>query len=83
MPGVDLKALGYLVSTVSVLFLATVAWPTPGEPRWMAIAVVVGVATSVLGMFLRYLSHRKTEHKVDRAREESGSYPREEACDAR
>lgn len=55
----DLKALGYLVSTVSAGFLGAVAWPGPDAPAWQAWAVAIGMATSVLGMFSRFVSHRE------------------------
>ena len=63
----DLKGLGYLISTVSVLFLGIVAWPAPDEPQWKIAAVVVGMATSVLGMGVRFLSHRKDREDIRRA----------------
>ena len=67
----DLKALGYFISTVSVFFLGVVAWPKPSEPAWHAWAVGIGMATSVLGMFTRYLSHRKDRHEIHRAEREA------------
>jgi hypothetical protein len=63
----DLKGLGYLISTVSVVFLGIVAWPAPEEPKWKAWAVAIGMATSVLGMGARYLSHRKDRQDIRRA----------------
>ena len=63
----DLKALGYFISTVSVVFLGIVAWPKPGEPQWHAWAVAISMATSIGGMFIRYLSHRKEKHEIHRA----------------
>ena len=68
----DLKALGYLISTASVILLGAVAWPAPGEPDWKAWAVVVGMATSVTGMAVRNWSHRKDRddlHRVERKAE--------------
>ena len=59
-----MKGLGYLVSTISVLFLGAVAWPKPGEPKWVAISVIIGMATSIAGMLLRYLAHLKTEREI-------------------
>ena len=44
----DLKALGYFISTISVLFLGVVAWPQPGEPAWQAWAVGIGMAKNLL-----------------------------------
>lgn len=63
----DLKALGYLVSTVSVFFLGAVAWPAPDEPKWKAWAVAIGMATSILGMFSRFISHRQERTDIRRA----------------
>jgi len=70
----DLKALGYLVSTVSVLLLGMAAWPKPDEPAWKALAVSVGMATSIGGMGFRWLSHRKEKAAIayaQRAAEQS------------
>ena len=63
----DLKALGYLISTVSVFFLGIVAWPAPDEPGWKAWAVAIGMAASVLGMGVRNLSHRRDRRDIKRA----------------
>jgi hypothetical protein len=63
----DLKGLGYLISTVSVFFLGIVAWPAPDEPAWKAWAVAVGMASSILGMSVRWLSHRKDRQDIRRA----------------
>jgi hypothetical protein len=63
----DLKGLGYLISSVSVGFLGIVAWPSPDEPRWKAWAVVIGMVTSVLGMAVRFESHRRDRTDIRRA----------------
>lgn len=63
----DLKGLGYLISTVSVFFLGVVAWPSPDEPKWKAWAVGIGMATSILGMSVRFLSHRKDRRDIKKA----------------
>ena len=63
----DYKGLGYLISTVSVFFLGIVAWPSPDEPQWKAWAVAVGMATSILGMAVRFLSHRKDRKDIRKA----------------
>ena len=63
----DLKGLGYLISTISVIFLGIVAWPKPEDPSWHAWAVAIGMATSIAGMNLRYLSHRKDRKDIERA----------------
>jgi len=64
---VDLKGLGYLISSVSVILLGIAAWPGPDKPRWIAIALVLGMAVSIAGMFVRYLSHRKDRRDIERA----------------
>jgi len=63
----DLKGLGYLISTVSVFFLGVVAWPSPDDARWKAWAVAIGMATSILGMGVRFLSHRKDRRDIRNA----------------
>ena len=63
----DLQGLGYLISSVSVGFLGAVAWPKPDEPQWMAWAVALGMATSILGMGLRFLSHLRDKRNIERA----------------
>ena len=71
--GLDWKALGYLISIVSVFFLGAIAWPKPGDPRWHVAALVIGMATSIIGMGCRYKAHldqrrelKKTEAKASR-----------------
>jgi hypothetical protein len=64
---IDLKGLGYLISTISVLFLGIVAWPKPAEPQWRAWAVAIGMATSIVGMGVRFASHRKDRKDIQRA----------------
>jgi hypothetical protein len=56
---VDLKAVGYLISTLSVFLLGVVAWPAPDEPRWKALAVIVGMGASIAGMAVRFMAHAK------------------------
>ena len=65
-----MKGLGYLISTVSVFFLGFVAWPKPDEPQWKAWAVAIGMATSILGMCCRYISHRHSKHEIEKAKQE-------------
>jgi hypothetical protein len=67
MFGMDLKGLGYLISTVSVFFLGIVAWPAPNEPQWQAWAVALGMATSILGMTVRFISHRQDRKDIEPA----------------
>jgi hypothetical protein len=62
--GFDWKALGYLTSIVSVLFLGAVAWPKPGDPAWVLPVLLVGMATSILGMAFRYLAHIQQKKEI-------------------
>jgi energy-converting hydrogenase Eha subunit A len=64
---VDLKGLGYLISSVSVGFLGAVALPGPDDPKWHAWAVAIGMATSIIGMGVRFISHRKDRKDIHRA----------------
>jgi protein-S-isoprenylcysteine O-methyltransferase Ste14 len=63
----DLKGLGYLISSVSVLFLGIVAWPAPGDPQWHGWAVIVGMVLSIAGMAVRFQSHRQDRRDIKRA----------------
>jgi hypothetical protein len=63
----DLKGLGYLVSTFSVLFLGAVAWPSPDEPRWKMWALIAGMITSVAGMATRFVSHQRDRRDIKRS----------------
>lgn len=63
----DLKGLGYLISSISVFFLGIVAWPKPGEPSWHAWAVAAGMALSIAGMGVRFVSHRQDRRDIRRA----------------
>jgi len=63
--GIDWKAIGYLVSIVSVFFLGSIAWPKADDPWWHTPALIIG-------MGFRYKAHldqqrelRKTEAKAD------------------
>ena len=62
--GIDWKGLGYLSSIVSVFFLGAIAWPGPNEPRWHAVALFIGMATSILGMAFRYKSHLDQQREL-------------------
>jgi len=65
---VDWKGLGYLVSMASVLLLGAVAWPQPGSPGWEVPVLIAGMATSILGMGFRYLSHRQQQMELERTK---------------
>ena len=72
---VDWKGVGYLVSMASVLFLGAVAWPDPGSPDWQVPALLAGMATSILGMGFRYLSHRQQQREIEKTKSEARRAP--------
>lgn len=59
-----MKGVGYAISAVSVLLLGSVAWPPPTEPRWKALALGAGMTTSILGMLVRFLQHRREKQAI-------------------
>ena len=71
MPSI-LKGLGYLISTISVLLLGTVSWNSASQNPILLSCLVAGMSASVLGMLLRWLSHRREEAEKQRTRRLSG-----------
>ena len=69
--GPDWKGLGYLVSIVSVFFLGAIAWPKPEDPKWHLAALIVGMATSIIGMGFRYYSHLQQQKEIEKAEAEA------------
>ena len=63
---IDWKGLGYLTSIVSVLFLGAVAWPA-GAPGWHEPALIIGMATSIIGMGFRYRAHLQEQREIKQA----------------
>lgn len=64
-----MKSLGYLIATLSVFMLGAVAWPRPGDPPQAMWLVLGGMAASIVGMLLRYLSHRQDKRDIAEARQ--------------
>lgn len=52
-----LKTAGYLISTVSVILLAVVAWPKAKDSALLAACLIGGVVASIIGMGCRWLSY--------------------------
>ncbi|HET7576384.1 MAG TPA: hypothetical protein VFK19_07445 [Sphingomicrobium sp.] len=67
----DWKATGYIVSIVSVFFLGAVAWTKENPPGWYYPALLIGMATSVIGMGCRYLAHLHQKREIRKAKEEA------------
>lgn len=57
MTPLGIKTAGYVVSSLSVLLLAIVAWPAASRNHWTATALIAGAGLSVLGMAFRWLSY--------------------------
>jgi hypothetical protein len=69
--GVDIKAIGYLTSIVSVVFLGAIAWTKENPPGWYYPALVIGMATSIIGMGFRYAAHLRQKREIRKAQEEA------------
>ena len=52
-----LKTLGYLVSTLSVILLGITSWKSASEHPTLMACLLGGMASSVGGMLLRWLSY--------------------------
>ncbi len=61
-----MKGAGYLVSTVSVLLLAVFPLKDAMKDPLLFACLAGGVTLSIVGMFLRYLSHRRDQHEKHR-----------------
>lgn len=60
------KGLGYLVSTLSVILLGIVAWQSASQKPLLLACLLAGMAASILGMVLRWISHRRDQAEKDR-----------------
>jgi hypothetical protein len=66
----SIKGQGYLISILSVFLLAFPPLKSAkGDPLVIG-AIAIGAILSILGMALRWIADRKTQHKIDRARHE-------------
>ena len=69
--GIDIKAIGYLTSIVSVLFLGAVAWAKENPPAWYYPVLIIGMATSIIGMGFRYAAHLRQKREIEKAKAEA------------
>jgi hypothetical protein len=69
--GIDIKAIGYLTSIVSVLFLGAVAWAKEDPPGWYYPVLVIGMAASIVGMGFRYAAHLRQKREIREAMSEA------------
>lgn len=58
-----IKTCGYLISVASVALLGFVSWQSASQHPLLKLCLIAGMATSVLGMFLRWLSYALEEHR--------------------
>ena len=61
-----LKSLGYLISVVSVLLLGAVSWKSASEHPLTLACLIGGMATSIVGMALRWSSYVIEKHRGGR-----------------
>ncbi len=52
-----IKSVGYLVSSLSVFLLAIVSWDSAQKSAVLMACLLAGAATSITGMFCRWLSY--------------------------
>jgi len=71
--GLDWKAVGYLVSICSVFFLGAVAWTKENPPGWYYPVLVIGMASSIIGMGCRYMAHLHQKAEIAKAKAEAKS----------
>jgi len=67
----DIKAIGYLTSIASVFFLGAVAWTKDNPTGWYYPVLIVGMATSIIGMGFRYVAHLRQKRELHRAEAEA------------
>ena len=61
-----LKGVGYLISTVSVTLLAIVSWSSASKSPVLIACLLGGAATSIIGMFCRWLTYEIEKRQKER-----------------
>ncbi|WP_027168581.1 hypothetical protein [Mesorhizobium sp. WSM3224] len=56
-----LKGVGYSISAASVFLLAIVSWDSASKSPLLIACLLGGAATSIIGMFCRWLSYEIEE----------------------
>ncbi|MDG4855250.1 MULTISPECIES: hypothetical protein [unclassified Mesorhizobium] len=64
-----LKGIGYSISTVSVMLLAIVSWEHVSQNPLLIACLLGGAATSIIGMFCRWLSYEVEKRQQERQAE--------------
>ena len=62
-----LKGLGYAISTLSVILLGIVSWKNASEQPLIFACLLAGMGASMLGMLLRWISHRIDQKEKEAA----------------
>jgi hypothetical protein len=70
----SLKGDGYLISILSVFLLAFPPLKSAKADPLVLACIVIGALLSIIGMALRWIADRKTQHRIDR-KENKGSEP--------
>jgi hypothetical protein len=58
-----LKLVGYLISCVSVICLGIVSWSGVAEKPLMLALLIAGMATSIIGMLVRFWSYLRDKRQ--------------------
>ena len=56
-----MKGFGYIVSTLSVLLLGAAASKGASKEPLLLLCLIAGMATSIIGMWLRYYSYKRDD----------------------
>src|SRR5688572_28339616 len=72
------KGGGYLVSSVSVILLGVVTWKSASEQPVLLACLILGMAASIAGMLMRFLSFKldeKDKKRIERKAEAGPARP--------
>jgi hypothetical protein len=64
------KGGGYLVSTISVILLAAVAWKGASKDPVLLVCLILGALTSIVGMGLRWRAFRIGQYEKEALKRE-------------
>lgn len=73
-----LQSAGYLISTFSVGLLGAVAWTAAKEDDTLFLCLILGMATSIIGMLLRWAAFMKEQKDKAELEAEVDAMPRAE-----
>ena len=59
------KAAGYLISTLSVILLGLPSLKSAKDDRLVTVLLILGMISSIVGMGLRWRSHRIEQAEKD------------------